>query len=585
MSLRDLARHHGIATHYGDREVPDATLRLILNGLGVDPEGQPQGAPALDRMPFPESSAPRPARGWGIFCQLYELRSSRNWGIGDFADLANLARICGAEGADFLGVNPLHALFLSAPDRCSPFSPSNRRFLNPLYIAPDALGCVRPDMPDGDLVNYAVVADAKLLALRSAFDSFDTDPSFSAFVAQQGEALRLHALFEVISARHGGAGWTQWPAELHDPRGAAAERIEEDAEEELRFHQWLQWVARKQLAAAQAAALEAGMRIGLYLDLAVGEAQDGSATWAGTAQAMPHLDVGAPPDVFSESGQNWHLAAPSPTGMAKDDFAEFRAMIGAQLKDAGALRIDHAMALWQLFLIPSGRSASEGAHVRYPMSDLLRVLSEEARRYGAILIGEDLGFVPQGFRQVMEAASVLSYRIVYFEQSEAGFKAADTYPEVALACLSTHDLPVLAAWWRGVDIDQREANGMVSPEASAIHRGQRRKEREDIVRAIGAEADPDAEHLPQTVLEGVHAFVARTPCLLAGVRLSDLAGPEMATNLPGVTGGHPNWRPRSPTRIEDLPNHPQFVRISSIMRDARPSTNRSVPQKVEIRLI
>ncbi|WP_299816887.1 4-alpha-glucanotransferase [uncultured Jannaschia sp.] len=571
MSLRSLARHHGLTTAYEERDVPDTTLALILERLGVDSGGAPSGAPAAEAMPSTGARAPRPARGWGVFCQLYELRSDRNWGIGDFSDLARLARTCGMAGADFLGVNPLHALFLAAPEHCSPFSPSNRRFLNPLYIAPDTLGCERPDdLPDADLVDYAAVTRAKLGALRAAFAAAGDDPDFDAFLAEEGEALRLHALFEVISAGQSHVGWTGWPKALQDPHGAAASEIGRTQAEDVRFQQWLQYVARTQLRAAQKAAKDAGMRIGLYLDLAVGEAQDGSATWSGTAAAMPGLGVGAPPDVFSEHGQNWDLAAPSPEKMARDDYAAYRAMIGAQLRDAGALRIDHAMAIWQLFLIPAGEPAANGTHLRYPMADLLRVLCEEAHRNDAILIGEDLGFVPSGFREVMTAANILSYRIVYFEQDETGFDAAGSYPEVALACLSTHDLPILSAWWTGQDIDLREANGLVSPEASVQHRAHREKERRDLVRAFGVEADPEAETLPDAVLDAAHAFMAATPCLLAGVRLADLVGPETPTNLPGVTDGHPNWRPRSSVAVDDIADHPVFARVTGSMRTARP---------------
>ena len=570
MSLLELARHHGITTSYDGTPVPDATLRLILSGLGVDPDAPPAGPEAAHVMPVPARPAPMPERGWGIFCQLYELRSDRNWGIGDFADLAQLATICAEAGADFLGTNPMHALFLGAPDRCSPFSPSNRQFLNPLYIAPDLLGAPRPEMPGGDLVDYAAVTRAKLPALRAVFDADATDPDFDGFVAQHGMALRLHALFEVISELQGGTGWTDWPAELQDPHGAAAMSLAEEHADDLRFHQWLQWVARVQLNAAQQAALDGGMRVGLYLDLAVGEAQDGSATWSGTAAAMAEVNVGAPPDIFSEEGQNWHLAAPSPTIMAQDDFAHYRAMIRAQLSDAGALRIDHAMALWQLFLIPAGRPASDGAHLRYPMEELLRVLIEEAEAADAVLIGEDLGFVPEGFRDVMAAANLLSYRLVYFEQDEAEFHPPQSYPPVALACLSTHDLPVLAAWWRGDDITLRLEHGLVSARASAEHSAHREKERQRLIDAIGVEADPTAPDLPDAVLEGAHAFVAQTGSVLAGVRLADLVGPQMPTNLPGVTDSHPNWRPRSPVRVEDIAAHPTFRRITATMRNIRP---------------
>ncbi|MEM7487544.1 MAG: 4-alpha-glucanotransferase [Pseudomonadota bacterium] len=568
--MKRLARHHGLTLDYDGRPVPPETLRLILRGLGQDPDAAPDGPAAPKRMTVPKGAAchlPRTLRdapGWGIFCQLYELRSARNWGIGDFADLAALARICGAAGADFLGINPVHALFTAMPDRTSPFSPSSRRFLNPLYIALDALGCARPDIPDGDLVDYSAVARAKLAALRDVFDAMPADPAFDAFVEAGGEALRLHALFEALSHAHGG-GWYDWPEPFQRPDTAEVRAFARDHGSEIRFHLWLQFVARTQLRAAQQAALDAGMRLGLYLDLAVGEALDGSATWSGAAAALPGLTVGAPPDMFSEDGQNWQLAAPSPVALRQADFAPFRAMIDAQLRDAGALRIDHAMALWQLFLIPEGEPAAHGTHLRYPMPDMLRALAEASREAQAVVIGEDLGWVPDGFRDAMGKANILSYRIVYFEQSDGGFAPASTYPETALACLSTHDLPVLSAWWAGEDVRLREANGLVSPEASVQHRAHRDWERRHLAKAFGL-TDPD----PDAFRDAAHRFIAETPCLLAGVRLADLVGPDRPTNLPGVTDGYPNWRPRSPVPVEDIAAHPVFARTAALMRSLRP---------------
>ncbi len=557
-ALEARANRHGITTSYEEREVPDSTLHLILDALGdADPV-----APADMAVPSGVACHLPADRGWGIFCQLYELRSARQWGIGDFADLADLARICGAAGADFLGINPVHALFTAAPSHASPFSPSNRRFLNPLYIAPDLLGCARPALPDGDLVDYDTVAVAKMTALRDVFDGGIDDGALDAFVAAEGRDLTLHATFEAAS--HLGL---PLPA---DPDGPETRIFQADHAPEIRFHLWLQMVARAQLHAAQAAAKAAGMGLGLYLDLAVGEAQDGSAVWSGAAVNMPGLDVGAPPDMFSEQGQNWQLAAPSPTDLAARGYAPFRAMIAAQLRDAGALRIDHAMALWQLFLIPAGRPAAEGAHLRYPMQDMLRVLSEESKRHGAVVIGEDLGWVPEGFQDAMEAANILSYRIVYFEQDEEAFRSAGTYPEKALACLSTHDLPVLAGWWRGDDIEGRLEHGLVSSDATVQHRAHRQVEREMLVRAVGASADPEAAELPEAVLDAAHAFVASTPCLLAGVRLADLIGPQQQTNRPGTTGDYPNWRPRGSVCVDAVADHPTFARIAAIMRAARP---------------
>lgn len=595
-SLHRLARHHGLTLGYDDpftgapRPVPDATLRLILEGLGIDPDAPPSGPGATRRMEVPKDGRVWlpddlfETPGWGLFCQLYELRSERNWGIGDFADLAEVARIAGARGADFLGVNPVHALFLAAPNRRSPFFPSNRRFLNPLYIAPDRLGATElPDIDDlrgTDLVDYPAVARAKLAALKEVFRHDASDSELDAFTAQGGEALRLHAAFEAISARmvaegHG-AGWTDWPEALQDPAGEAAAALMAETQDDIRFHLWLQLIARTQLAEAARAATDAGMRIGLYLDLAVGEAPDGSATWSGAAAALPDLTVGAPPDMFASKGQNWSLAAPSPTAMKAADYAPFREMIAAQMRDAGALRIDHVMALWQLFLIPEGQTPAEGTHLRFPMGDLLRELALLSHDHRAIVIGEDLGFVPKGLRAAMARANILSYRILVFEQTERGFKGATRYPEKALACISTHDLPVLSSWWKGEDVERRREFGLVDEPNSDRDARHRATERASMLRAfrrakaLTGRVDANAEEMPDAVLDAAHAFLARTPCCLVGVRLADLVGPVAPTNLPGTTDEYPNWSPKSPTPIDQIEDHETFTRITDLMRRERP---------------
>ncbi|WP_299362875.1 4-alpha-glucanotransferase [uncultured Paracoccus sp.] len=595
-ALDRLARHHGLTLSYTDyftgdtRPVPDTTKRLILQSLGVDLEGKLGGDPPPRRMEvpaharcwLPETLLETP--GWGLFCQLYELRSARNWGIGDFADLAELARIAGAQGADFLGINPVHALFLADPDRRSPFSPSNRRFLNPLYIAPDLVGAELPASMDslhaGELVDYPAVAAAKLPALRAVFDRDPQDEAVDAFDRRCGTALRLHALFEALSARmvaRGlGAGWRDWPKELRDPEAAAASDLAREIAPDIRFHMWLQMIARRQLDAAAQAARDAGMRIGLYLDLAVGEAPDGSAIWSGAAATLSGLTVGAPPDMYAEQGQDWGLAAPSPTALKDTDFASFREMTAAQLRGAGALRIDHAMALWQLYLVPEGATPAEGAHLRYPFADFLSRLAGLSREYRAIIIGEDLGFVPRGFQRAMAEANILSYRILIFEQTARGFRSPARYPRKALACLSTHDLPVFASWWKGEDVARRRAFGQLdagNSDCDALRRGEERAAMLRAFRRAGTLEAPvpaDAPELPPQVLDAAHLFLARSPACLVGVRLADLTGPEVPTNVPGTSDEYPNWRPKSPVPVEDIAVHPVFAATAALMRRERP---------------
>lgn len=604
-ALSELARRHGIALSYrdlGGRRVtaPRETVLKIMSALGAG-----AGLTASAMRPakgkachLPDWLVQRPA--WGVSAQLYELRSRRNWGIGDFADLAELCRIAGAAGADFVGVNPLHSLFLADPERCSPFSPSSRLFLNPLYLAVDTVPGFRPDMVDRtemkrlrgrDAVDYGAVRDLKLGALRAVRRVWQDEAglaAFHGFVERRGEALRRHALFEALSEHFAGkgmgAGWRGWPAAFRNADSGEVASFAAEHAEDVDFHAWLQFLADMQLAEAAQAARRAGMRIGLYLDFAVGEAPDGSATWSDPELAMVGLTIGAPPDVFSANGQDWSLTPQSPLLLAQSGFAPFRRTVDALLEHAGALRIDHAMALWQLFLVPEGGTPAAGTYLRYPMQKLLAELAGSSREHRAIIIGEDLGNVPPGFREVMAASSILSYRILYFEQDERGFIAPQKYPRLALACLSTHDLPTLDGWWMGGDIVLRRDHGLIDAKSAAEQQARRREERQALIRALLRAGAAGKAELPgsrrQSAAEGqpappalhvaAHRFLARTPSLLVGVRLADLTGETEPTNLPGTVDSYPNWRLKSSVLLEDLASTAPFELITGAVAAERP---------------
>ncbi|HCQ63950.1 MAG TPA: 4-alpha-glucanotransferase [Rhodobacteraceae bacterium] len=600
-ALNRLCWAAGITTHYGDREVPEATKHALLAALGVSETKPPEdaGLPPYDTDPARAGAAPLPAwlrdnRTWGLFCQLYELRSHRSWGIGDFSDLARLSEVAAAAGADFVGINPLHALFLSDPDRTSPFTPSNRQFLNPLYIAMDDLpGNTRPDktalakVQSADLVDYGLVARMKRKGLRAIFarKPFEgnrwPESDFEAFRAEGGVSLERHARFEALSQamveKGHDAGWKAWPEAYRDPESAEVAAFAKKNARAVTFQVWLQWIASRQLSAAALTGREAGMRVGLYLDLAVGEAPDGSATWSDNHFTLQGVVVGAPPDVFSQDGQNWALSALSPTALARAGYAPFRELIAAQLKYAGALRIDHVMALRQLFLIPDNASASAGTHVAYPLAEMLGVVTEEADRHDALVIGEDLGWVPDGFRDILQAANIMAYRILYFEQDWGLFTRASTYPEKALACISTHDLPTLAGWWAGDDIGLRERFGLIDAEKAAGDVARRVDERVALVNAFidGGELPGDAEDgaanaLPPRVLTAAYRFLASAPSMLVGVRLADLVGPHGPTNVPGTTKEHPNWRRRAEISVDEIAEAEAFKEVTAAMREMRP---------------
>ena len=597
-------------------EVTDDARRAVLSAMGVaagDEDEIAASLAAVSPLALGSIEAPegvtcfvpdwlRDGRVWGIGCQLYGLRSQRNWGIGDFADLARFAEIAAEAGADFVGVNPLHALFLAAPDHCSPFSPSSRDFLNPLYIAIDQApgfagmeDALDPpdDMRSAELIDYRRAGPLKAKALGVLFrifqargDDADRD-DFQRFVAARGRPLYLHALFEALSeamVRNGhGHGWRDWPDEYRHPGSDSVRAFSEEQKELVDFHAWLQWLADRQLGAAQARARDAGMRIGLYLDLAVGVVPDGSATWADRELVVPGAHIGAPPDRFNANGQDWGLAPLSPAGLTARAFRPYRESIDAVLSHAGALRIDHAMSLYRLFWVPDGFAPADGAYVRYPFYDMLGTLAEVSSARRAIAIGEDLGVVPPGFREAMRATGIQSYRVFFFEMRDDRFLPPEDYPREAMACVTTHDLPTLAGWWRGHDIETRRAIGMIGEADIGPARAARAHLRRQMLHLLAEKGLPPQDEarrmvengetpdeLPAGVAVALHRLMARTPSRLLVVQAEDLVGSAEQVNIPGTADGHPNWRRKLPVELEALPHHPLAAAVTAALRAERP---------------
>lgn len=324
------------------------------------------------------------------------------------------------------------------------------------------------------------------------------------------------------------------------------------------------------------------MRIGLYLDLAVGEAPDGSATWTDPTLAVAGAEIGAPPDYFTKAGQNWGLAGLSPSALASRGFEPYRDLMAAVMRHAGAVRIDHAMGVWQLFFIPLGRPAAEGTYVRFPIEDMLSAIAGQSNAFRTIVVGEDLGNVPEGFRDVMRDAGIQSYRILYFERHDDGFRQPRDYPRNALACLATHDLPTIEGWWRGADVDLRRRFGLIDDASAEAQRASRGEERQQLsCDLVGSglvdQATADAalsiapdDSLPPALVVAIHRHLARAASRLAAVRIEDLAGERDPVNLPGTVDEYPNWRRKLPVSIEELPQTPLFGAITEAMRIERP---------------
>lgn len=554
-------------------------------------------------------------RAWGPTLQLYSLRSRRNWGIGDFTDLRDVVAFAAGAGAALVGLNPLHALFPEQPERCSPYSPSSRLFLNVLYLDVEAVAdfqasaaaraqLATPDfqarlrrLQTGELVDYDGVAAAKLEALRLAFAHFRAHhllpgtaraESWRQFRAAGGTALAEHALFEALQAGFRAAdgrswGWPAWPAAFHSPDAAAVRTYAAAHGEEIDFHIYLQWLADEQLAAAARRGGEGGapgLGIGLYQDLAVGVDPGGAETWSGQAWYARGAHLGAPPDDFNRDGQDWGLSPLLPRGLHETAYAPFIATLRAAMRHAGALRIDHVMALQHAFWVPAGEAPAAGAYLRYPFADLLGILALESQRHCCAVIGEDLGTVPAGFRAAAAERGILSYRLLGFERDErGGFKAPSAYPRQALAAVGTHDLPTLYGFWQGRDIDTRAALGQLgAPAQLEAAVATRAGDRAHLLFALQREGLlPPGIVLPGAVVPAmtaqlalaIHTYLARSPAMLLAVQLEDIFAVIEQTNLPGTTTSHPNWRRRLPLEIEAWADEPRLRAVAEMLRSER----------------
>lgn len=610
-SLAQRAAACGIEPGYHDiwgrwREASDQTVHGLLAVLAGDPE-----APAADEA-MPPAVPPchwPPAleqgrRVWGFAVQLYALRSARNWGIGDFTDLAALLELAARHGADLVGVNPLHALFAHDARHCSPYAPSSRRFLNVLYVDVEAVPEFAASAPARALVGSAAF-QARLRALREAthvdyegvraakFELFERlfaalrdNPArgaeFEAFKRAGGEPLYRHALFEALQehlyARDPACwGWPNWPPAYRDSAAPAVADFARAHRDRIDFYAYLQWLADEQLAAAAARSRALGMAIGLYADLAVGVDANGADVWAERELYAHGLRIGAPPDDFNPRGQDWGLLPWRPQRLHAAACAPFVDVLRANMRHAGALRIDHVMGLRRLYLIPAGAQATDGAYVRYPFGALLAAAATESRLHRCLVIGEDLGTVPDEVRAALAAARALSYRVVYFERdAEGGFRAADAFPPAAVATVSTHDLPTLAGWWEERDLALREALGLWPDMAfAAAQRAARARDRALLVERLKREGLLAQDYAAPAAFDdalalAVHAHLARTRSAIAVVQPEDVFGERDQANVPGTVDAHPNWRRKIAPALERWADDARLRACAEAFAAARP---------------
>jgi 4-alpha-glucanotransferase len=514
-------------------------------------------------------------RGWLLAVQLYSIRSDRNWGIGDFTDLAGLVRLAKQLGADGVGLNPLHVLFDNHPADCSPYSPNSRLFLNPLYIDVEAIPEYSADLvPDatataarlreGDRVPYADMAALKWLGLHAAFDSFVKSASgvrrneFDAFRAERAPLLSRFACFEVLRHRFT-APWWEWPVEWQQPDEAKCAELRNGPDKhEVDFVEFVQWTADSQLQAAKELAGQLGMRVGLYLDVAVGVQSNGFDAWNEQTAISRHLAVGAPPDVLNTAGQDWGLAGFNAGGLEAQSFVPFADMLASSMRHAGAIRIDHVLGLKRLYLVPRGFKPDNGAYVQMPFEALLGAIARESTAHKCIVIGEDLGTVPEGFRETMQDFGIWSYLVMMFERDDAGrFRNSDFYRPNALVTLNTHDLCTYAGWRSFSDLRVKRSLGL-DPGENEQDRWDALGQLDEVLRENGITAND---------LYSVLAFLSRTPSRLLAVSLEDLLGVLDQPNIPGTIDEHPNWRQRLPVSLDKIASKVDLAALKAATRE------------------
>lgn len=549
------------------------------------------------------------ARVWGIAVQLYSLRSAVNWGMGDFRDLRELIAAAAPRGCGLIGLNPLHALMPANPSHISPYSPSSRQFLNVLYIAvadvPEyaesvpaqqhvmtaAFQALLRELRETAAVDYPRVAAAKFEVLQMLYEHFRTThlaagtpraAAFRKYVEKRGEPLQLHAIFDALDGhlRLQGPqywGWPSWPEEYRDPVSPAVNRFARERARDVEYFLYLQWLAEEQLRAAQQLARDCGMSIGLYGDVAVGANPGGSETWANRHLYLQGASVGAPPDALALKGQDWGIPPQDPAELRLQEYQPFIVMIRNNMRGVAALRLDHVMTLFRLWWVPRGLSSAHGAYVHYPLEDLIAILALESVRHQCLVIGEDLGTVPEQVRDAMERYQLYHYKVLLFEKEHDGrFKLPSQYVAHALAAVTTHDLPTLRGWWESHDIALRDRLNLYPSKAVSdeVHRV-RAQELPAMTEALTAQGLWHWHHsqpLPQyspALARAIQAYLGMSNSNIAMLQIEDLIGMSDPVNVPGTDQEHANWQRKVTQATQEIFARPDVNDILDAVNRAR----------------
>jgi 4-alpha-glucanotransferase len=571
----ETGEHHRVRIENG---TPQSDLMLPLGYHQAS-----NGSKTMRLIVTPERAfSPEPGKYAGLGVMLYSLRSERNWGCGDFRDLTDLIDwAVPMLHVDFIALNPLHAIHNRRPYNTSPYLPNSIFYRNFIYLDIEGVpgfDRIRHKWAHGELcaelvklrasefVEYDRVATMKRQALDAIFELNPPGPSCEKWIEDEGELLRLYATYcaldEHLHARCPDLWvWPEWPEEYRDPNSSAVKQFAAEHPREILFHGWLQWLIDCQIRKVQQHARKAGMRIGLYHDLALATDSCGSDLWAHRRFYVAGCRVGSPPDDFSPSGQDWSFPPPNAVEHRQDGYRLFSESIRKSMRHGGALRIDHVMRLFRLYWIPKGHDAAHGAYVRERAQDLIRILALESVRNQAVVVGEDLGTVEPEVRETLSHFGILSYRLLYFERNDARFKAPGEYPAQALASTTTHDLATIAGFWMGADIEARYQAGRIDRAGYETQTADRGRDKQSLLDSLFAEGlmpagyTRNADEIPAITGElhyAIVGYLARTPAALWLVNQEDLTCERFQQNLPGTTAEYPNWSRKMRWTIKEL---------------------------------
>ncbi|HAK88124.1 MAG: 4-alpha-glucanotransferase [Nitrospirae bacterium GWB2_47_37] len=539
---------------------------------------------------------------WGLSINLYSIRSDRNWGVGDFADLKKLVEWAAGLKAGFIGINPLHAIPNKKPFGISPYSPISRLYKNFIYLDVENIPEVREltahekeiqdklnELRREDLIDYEKVASLKENILRSAFKSFYENHyeqnsqrglELKNYIAQEGNDLEMFttymALASLVTHHSPLFSWQEWPDEYRNPYSYASQEFKKTYKKVIIFHAYIQWLIDGQFREISEHAKDLGMSVGIYHDLAIGSIGGGSDAWPAQEIIADGTDLGAPPDDFNAGGQNWGFPPLIPEKLKESGYDYFIQTIRKNMKHCGALRIDHALGMFRQFWIPKDMPASQGAYVRLPSEDLLRIIALESVRNKTMVIAEDLGTIGENVRETLLRFGMLSYRLLYFERNypDPSFTTPGRYPDTALCAVTTHDLPTIYGWWSGRDIEEKKRLGMYPDEGVWLRNiCDRERDKEFLINALRAEGIlPHGSELftskpmsPELCL-AIYEFLARTPCKLVCVSLDDVIGTPDQQNMPGITDSYPSWMQKTPIPLEQIIPDVRFSVLSKMFQ-------------------